>query len=116
MPKMHHLAIVTEDRERLVKFYTAAFDLKVIYGRRHSTHLSDGNFNLAIVDKVGDLKPGFAVIGFDVDDVPELEKTLKNAGASSELIPMPEDHDAEYRVLDPEGNRLDLAIQGWCVV
>jgi hypothetical protein len=29
---------------------------------------------------------------------------------------MPQDHDAEYRVLDPEGNRLDLAIQGWCVV
>ena len=116
MPKLRHLAIVTPNRERLVKFYTAAFDLKVIYGRPHSTHLSDGNFNLAIVDKTGDVKPGFYVIGFDVDDISDLEGTLKNAGATSELTPMPQDHDAEYRVLDPEGNRLDLAIQGWCVV
>jgi hypothetical protein len=116
MPKLRHLAIVTPNRERLVKFYTAAFDLKVIYGRRHSTHLSDGNFNLAIVDKTDDVKPGFYVIGFDVEDITDLRGTLKNAGATSELTPMPQDHDAEYRVLDPEGNRLDLAIQGWCVV
>jgi hypothetical protein len=29
---------------------------------------------------------------------------------------MPKDHDAEFRVLDPDGNHLDLAIHGWCVV
>jgi len=116
MPKLRHLAIVTPNRERLVKFYTAAFDLKVIYGRPQSTHLSDGNFNLAIVDQTGDVKPGFYVIGFDVDDISDLAGTLKNAGGTSELTPMPQDHDAEYRVLDPEGNRLDLAIQGWCIV
>jgi predicted enzyme related to lactoylglutathione lyase len=110
------LAIVTSNRERLVKFYTAAFDLKVIYGRPHSTHLSDGNFNLAIVDQTDDIKPGFHVIGFDVDDISDLAGTLKNACGTSELTPMPQDHDAEYRAVDPEGNRLDLAIQGWCVV
>ena len=59
MPKLRHLAIVTANRERLVKFYIDAFDLKVIYGRPHSTHLSDGNFNLAIVDKIGDAKARF---------------------------------------------------------
>jgi predicted enzyme related to lactoylglutathione lyase len=116
MPKLRHLAIVTPNRERLVKFYADAFDLKVIYGRPHSTHLSDGNFNLAIVDKIGDAKAGFYVIGFDVDDISDLAGTLKNAGGSRELSAMPQDHDAEYRSQDPEGNRLDLAIQGWCVV
>jgi predicted enzyme related to lactoylglutathione lyase len=116
MPKLRHLAIVTADRERLVKFYTHAFDLKVIYGRPHSTHLSDGNFNLAIVDRIADAKIGFYVIGFDVDDIGGLEGTLKSAGGSGELMTMPQDHDAEYRSQDPEGNRLDLAIQGWCVV
>ena len=116
MPKLRHLAIVTANRERLVKFYIDAFDLKVIYGRSHSTHLSDGNFNLAIVDKIGDAKPGFQVIGFDVDDLSDLAGTLKKAGGTGELTAMPQDHDAEFRVQDPEGNRLDLAVQGWCVV
>ena len=103
-------------RERLVNFYTIAFGMRVVYGRPTSTHLSDGDFNLAIVDQKPDLKPGLYVVGFDVDDLEDLEGSLKKAGASSDLTPMPKDHDAEYRVLDPDGNRLDLAIHGWCVV
>jgi hypothetical protein len=56
------------------------------------------------------------VIGFDVDDLQDVEGTLRKAGASSDPAPMPKDHDAEYRALDPDGNRLDLAVHGWCVV
>jgi catechol 2,3-dioxygenase-like lactoylglutathione lyase family enzyme len=116
MPRIRHLAIVSPNRERLVNFYTTAFDMRVVYGRPTSTHLSDGDFNLAIVDQKPDLKPGLYVLGFDVDDLQNLEGSLKKAGASSELTPMPKDHDAEFRVLDPDGNHLDLAIHGWCVV
>jgi hypothetical protein len=90
--------------------------MRVVYGRPTSTHLSDGDFNLAIVDQQADLKSGFYVLGFDVDDMDDLEGSLKKAGASSALQSMPKDHDAEYRVLDPDGNRLDLAVHGWCVV
>ena len=116
MPRIRHLAIVSPNRERLVNFYTTAFEMRVVYGRPTSTHLSDGDFNLAIVDQKPDLKPGLYVLGLDVDDLQDLEGSLKKAGASSDLTPMPKDHDAEYRVLDPDGNRLDLAIHGWCVV
>ena len=89
MPRIRHLAIVSPNRERLVNFYTTAFDLRVVYGRPTSTHLSDGDFNLAIVDQKPDLKPGLYVLGFDVDDLQDLEGSLKKAGASSELTPMP---------------------------
>jgi catechol 2,3-dioxygenase-like lactoylglutathione lyase family enzyme len=116
MARIRHLAIVSPNRERLVKFYTTAFEMRVVYGHTTSTHLSDGDFNLAIVDQEPDLRPGLYVLGFDVDDLQNLEGTLKKAGASSDLTPMPKDHDAEYRVLDPDGNPLDLAIHGWCVV
>ena len=116
MPRIRHLAIVSPNRERLVNFYTTAFEMRVVYGHPTSTHLSDGDFNLAIVDQNSDLKPGLYVLGFDVDDLQDLEGSLRNAGASSDLTPMPKDHDAEYRVHDPDGNRLDLAIHGWCVV
>jgi catechol 2,3-dioxygenase-like lactoylglutathione lyase family enzyme len=116
MPRIRHVAIVSPNRERLVHFYTKAFDMRVIYGRPRSTHLSDGNFNLAIVDQQPDLKAGFYALGFDVDDMQDLEGALKDAGASSDPKQMPKDHDAEYRVFDPDGNRLDLSIHGWCVV
>jgi catechol 2,3-dioxygenase-like lactoylglutathione lyase family enzyme len=116
MPRIRHLAIVSPDRERLVNFYTTAFDMRVIYGRPKSTHLSDGDFNLAIVDQEADLKAGLYVLGFDIDDMEDLEGSLKKAGASADPQAMPKDHDAEFRVLDPDGNRLDLSIHGWCVV
>jgi len=32
MARIRHLAIVSKDRERLVKFYTTAFGMKVIEG------------------------------------------------------------------------------------
>lgn len=116
MSRLRHLAIVSPNRERLVDFYTTAFGMRVIYGRPTSTHLSDGDFNLAIVDEGNDLKPGLYVLGFDIENIQALKEYLKNAGASSDLVQMPDNHDAEYRVLDPDGNRVDLAIHGWCVV
>jgi catechol 2,3-dioxygenase-like lactoylglutathione lyase family enzyme len=116
MPRIRHLAIVSRDRERLVNFYRTAFDMRVIYGRPNSTHLSDGDFNLAIVDQGADMKAGLYVLGFDIDDMEDFEECLKKAGASSDPQAMPKDHDAEYRVLDPDGNRLDLSMHGWCVV
>lgn len=33
MPRLRHLAIVTSNRERMVKFYTVAFGMRVIYAR-----------------------------------------------------------------------------------
>ena len=116
MPRIRHLAIVSSNRERLVHFYTTAFDMRVIYGRPRSTHLSDGDFNLAIVDQEADLKAGLYALGFDIDDMEDLQGSLKKAGASSDPQPMPKDHDAEYRVLDSDGNLLDLSMHGWCVV
>src|SRR3970282_547881 len=115
MPRIRHLAIVSPNRERLVNFYTTAFDMRVVYGRPTSTHLSDGDFNLAIVDQGSDLKPGLYVLGFDVDDMQDLEGSLKKAGASSDLMPMSKDHDAGYRVLVPAGNLFALALHGWGV-
>ena len=116
MPRIRHLAIVSRDRERLVNFYTTSFDMRVIYGRPNSTHLSDGDLNLAIVDQGAGVKAGLYVLGFDIDDMEDFQERLRKAGASSDPQPMPKDHDAEYRVLDPDGNLLDLSMHGWCVL
>jgi catechol 2,3-dioxygenase-like lactoylglutathione lyase family enzyme len=42
MARIRHLAIVTDNRERLVKFYTTAFGMKVIDGVGPAIYLSDG--------------------------------------------------------------------------
>lgn len=40
MARIRHLAILTEDVERLVRFYTTAFDLKIVDGVGTATYLS----------------------------------------------------------------------------
>ena len=49
MARIRHLAILTEDVEKLVKFYTTAFGLKIVRGVGTATYLSDGHINLAII-------------------------------------------------------------------
>ena len=53
MARIRHLAIVTEDREKLVKFYTTAFDMKVVEGVGPAIYLTDGYINLAIIRRTG---------------------------------------------------------------
>src|SRR5258706_14216756 len=49
MARIRHIAILTEDVEKLVRFYTTAFGLKIVHGVGTATYLSDGHINLAII-------------------------------------------------------------------
>ena len=49
MARIRHLAILTEDVQRLVKFYTNSFGLKIVQGVGTATYLTDGHINLAII-------------------------------------------------------------------
>ena len=40
--RIRNLAILTEDVEKLVKFYTTAFGLKIVHGVGTATYLFDG--------------------------------------------------------------------------
>jgi catechol-2,3-dioxygenase len=42
MARIRHLAILTEDVERLVKFYTNSFGLKIVKGVGTATYLTTG--------------------------------------------------------------------------
>src|SRR5574341_132909 len=76
MARIRHLAILTEDVEKLVKFYTTAFGLKIVHGVGTATYLSDGHINLAIIP-IGpereiegpQLQTGINHSGFEVEDV-----------------------------------------------
>jgi catechol 2,3-dioxygenase-like lactoylglutathione lyase family enzyme len=115
MARIRHLAIVTENRERLVNFYTKAFDMKVIDGVGPAIYLSDGYLNLAIIQKRPQYKEGLYHFGIEVEDVEGLRPVFKELGAASEIQKRPPNREAEYRVHDPDGNPIDLSQHGWPV-
>jgi len=120
MARIRHLAILTEDVDRLVKFYTNSFDLKIVEGVGTATYLTDGHLNLAIIPigperKIeGDhLKEGINHFGFEVDSVDVLIPVCKEHGASTAVEKRPANREAEFRVYDPDGNPIDLSQYGW---
>lgn len=120
MARIRHLAILTEDVERLVRFYTTSFGLKIVEGVGTATYLSDGHINLAIIpigperEIEGDhLKVGINHLGFEVDSVDELIPICDEAGALAGVKKRPPNREAEYRVHDPDGNGVDLSQHGW---
>lgn len=120
MARLRHLAILTENVERLVRFYTTAFGLKIVEGIGTATYLSDGHINLAIIP-IGpelavegkQLKPGIYHFGFEVENVDGLRAICKELGAVTEIEKRPANREAEYRVYDPDGNPVDLSQHGW---
>jgi catechol 2,3-dioxygenase-like lactoylglutathione lyase family enzyme len=115
MARIRHLAIVTENRERLVNFYTNAFGMKVVDGVGPAIYLSDGYLNVAIIQKRPQYKEGLYHFGIEVDDIEALKPICKELGAASEIQKRPPNREAEYRVHDPDGNPIDLSQHGWPV-
>ena len=120
MAQIRHLAILTENVERLVKFYTEAFGMKVVEGIGTATYVSDGQINLAIIpigpeNKVEGrkLNPGIFHFGFQVENVEALRSKCQELGAATEIQKRPPNREAEYRVHDPDGNPIDLSQHGW---
>jgi catechol 2,3-dioxygenase-like lactoylglutathione lyase family enzyme len=113
MARIRHLAIVTEDRAKLVNFYTTAFGMKQIDGVGPAIYLTDGYINLAIIQKRPHYKVGLYHFGMEVDDVEALKPLCKELEAASEIQKRPPNREAEYRVADPDGNLIDLSQHGW---
>jgi catechol 2,3-dioxygenase-like lactoylglutathione lyase family enzyme len=120
MARIRHLAILTENVEALVKFYTTVFGLKVVQGIGTATYLSDGHINLAVIPigperKVEgtELRPGLYHFGFEVENVAGLRDVCQELNAASGINKRPPNREAEYRVHDPDGNPIDLSEHGW---
>jgi catechol 2,3-dioxygenase-like lactoylglutathione lyase family enzyme len=113
MARIRHLAIISQDRERLVAFYTKAFGMKRIDSTGPAIYLTDGYINLALIQKRSHNKEGLYHFGFVVDDIEALKPICKELGAASAIEDRP--YQAETRVRDPDGNEIDISIRGWPV-
>lgn len=113
MARIRHVAIRTENVERLVNFYTTSFGLTVVDGVGPATYLTDGYLNLAILPKGRNPKEGFDHFGFEVESIDDLAPVCEEAGASTAIEKRPANREAEFRVHDPDGNGIDLSQHGW---
>ena len=120
MARIRHLAILTEDVDRLVNFYIKCFGLKIVRGVGTATYLTDGHINLAIIP-IGpereiegpQLMPGINHFGFEVENVDAVRDACNDLNASSQVAKRPPNREAEFRVNDPDGNPVDLSQHGW---
>ena len=117
MAKIKHVAICTEDVPGLAQFYQTTFGLNEV-GRQNAVeglaiYLSDGYINLAILPARGGPQ-GINHLGFEVEDVREVGRVAKEAGAATGIAPRPRDgRFAEFRLHDPVGTPVDLSEKGW---
>jgi catechol 2,3-dioxygenase-like lactoylglutathione lyase family enzyme len=120
MARIRHLAILTEDVERLVKFYTNSFGLNVVKGVGTATYLTDGHINLAIIpigperkDRGQSPEGGHQPFRFRGGERRCHGPRLQTVGRIDGVEKRPPDREAEYRVYDPDGNPIDLSQHGW---
>lgn len=122
MAQIRHLAIRTEEPERLAQFYIEVFGFKELHRGSHpghpagkSVHLTDGYFELAILDNSAQESPnGLYHFGIKIEDMEETLKRFKKFRADKPIRQRPQGTPfAEMRVSDPEGNLIDLSVHGF---
>ncbi|MEK6601718.1 MAG: VOC family protein [Candidatus Binatota bacterium] len=122
MAQIRHLAIRTEDPEKLAAFYIEVFGFKELHRGSHpghppgkSVHLTDGYFELAILDNSAQDSPnGLYHFGIKIEDMEETLKRFKKFRADKPIRQRPQGTPfAEMRVSDLEGNLIDLSVHGF---
>ena len=136
MAKIRHIAITTQEPDKVAGFYKDVFDLEVV-GRFDTDnavgyYLSDGNINLSILrfksdtvagEEFGTEYSGIHHIGFDVDDLGEADARLRKANSSprddinaARNAVMGKGHggrNVEFKYNGPDGVMIDISQGGW---
>ena len=93
------------------QFYQKVFGLEPKSGFGGAIYMSDGDVNIALIEvKREDQKEGINHYGFEVDDLQSFTENLRAAGFPTE-IDSKSDNDSDYRVQDPDGRWVDLAVK-----
>jgi catechol 2,3-dioxygenase-like lactoylglutathione lyase family enzyme len=121
MNQLRHLAIRTEEPEKLKAFYMEAFGFREVsegvapaqVQASKSFHLTDGYFELAILSNSPNQSPnGLYHFGIKVDDMDETARRLQSWQKRLERRPADTSF-AELRVSDIDGNLIDLSVHGF---
>jgi catechol 2,3-dioxygenase-like lactoylglutathione lyase family enzyme len=111
MAFIQHLAIRTEDPEKLASYYEDVFGwTRLRSSPGGSVHLSDGHINIAVLKNNGE-PTGINHFGVKIDSLDEVRPGL--AKHNQPIEGRPAERAAEQRVADPDGNQIDLSVGGF---
>jgi catechol-2,3-dioxygenase len=111
MAHIQHLAIRTENPEKLAQYYEQVFGWsRLRTGKGGAVHLSDGHINIALLNAY-DSPAGLEHFGVKIDSLGEVEQGLAKYDVA--IGARPADRGAEMRVSDPDGNQIDLSVHGF---
>ena len=135
MAKIKHIALSVKDPAAAAKFFVDVFEMKIVGsfdGRgAKGYYLSDGNFNLALLDFKSDVVAGDGRdkdwlgvhhFGFEVDSLREVHKKLTAAGSKplnviNEFLGVGLERGAqsnvEVKYAGPDGMMIDVSETGW---
>jgi catechol 2,3-dioxygenase-like lactoylglutathione lyase family enzyme len=109
MPELRRLGISAEEPAKLGEFYRGVFDLEKIGAENAHIILSDGIFNLALVQASEDAKTGLRYLGFEAARVESISMKLKHWGDGSIVVEeCPAVAEIEHELRDPDGNQIGL--------
>jgi catechol 2,3-dioxygenase-like lactoylglutathione lyase family enzyme len=117
LAKIRHIAIFTDDPERLAEFYVDCFGMTVTQrppptpGGGVSVWLTDGYMDVALINpEYANPARGINHFGFTVDaaDKPGIYERMKIAP----FVPPPGRPHIEDAVRDPDGNKFDVSTTG----
>ena len=121
MAQIRHLAIKTEDPERLATFYKEVFGLKELHRDKREggpIYLTDGYMNLALLSNHDQqCNNGLFHFGFQVDNADEVVQKIDKLNMSRLPKARPKGRPyAELRASDPDGNFFDISEHGFSEV
>jgi catechol 2,3-dioxygenase-like lactoylglutathione lyase family enzyme len=121
--RIAHVAIYTENYEKMVNFYKGIFGMKQITsgfrdesGQRRADmgHISDGTIGLALLRRNAGIRSGLDHFGFDVKDIKTTVERIRKSFPEllmktdlGDIVPF-----ANVRVKDPVGTHIDLSQEG----
>ena len=107
-PRIRHIAINVEDRDKEAEFYKRVFGLEEKQrGTNGTIYLSDGHVGVALISNPA-LPWGINHFGFQVQSVEAIEKAADTTAVANSLAAV-----GESWIRDVEGNRVDLSAHGW---
>jgi Glyoxalase/Bleomycin resistance protein/Dioxygenase superfamily len=109
MPHIQHIAIRSENPETLARYYEDVFGWTRIPTDTGGVQMSDGRINISILNIGGE--NGLDHFGIKLDSIDEVAAGL--ARHNVEPKKKPKGRGAEYGIKDPDGNRIDLSVQGF---
>jgi catechol-2,3-dioxygenase len=111
-PRIRHIAINVQDREKVAEYYVKVFGLEEkARGANGTIYLSDGFVDLALI--CNPKRPwGIRHFGLQVESVKAIEEI-----AQTPITQAPPESGVygEFKLIDLEGNQIDVSEEGWPV-